>query len=95
MTTHLQLNILITQSKRACLTDFGVAVAKDNTNMAITTTNNNLGTLRWQAPELLDPEADDASCVTTLASDVYAYGCVCYEVVQMALQIPELLLITV
>jgi len=36
--------------------------------------------LRWQAPELLDPDLDDALCVNTLASDVYAYACVCYEI---------------
>jgi serine/threonine protein kinase len=61
-----KVNILITPSHRACLADFGVASCK--------------GTLRWQAPELLDPELDDASCRATSASDVYAYACVCYEV---------------
>jgi serine/threonine protein kinase len=43
------------------------------------------GTLRWQAPELLDPDADDSTCAISLASDVYAYACVCYEVVYITI----------
>jgi serine/threonine protein kinase len=74
-----KVNILITPSHRACLADFGVASCKDSTSL-VTTFTPTAGTLRWQAPELLDPELDDASCRATSASDVYAYACVCYEV---------------
>lgn len=46
--------------------------------MAVTTAmiTRAAGTLRWQAPELLE---DDDVC-NSPASDVYAYACVCYEV---------------
>jgi len=38
------------------------------------------GTLRWQAPELLNYEGDGTHNRNSLASDIYAFGCVCYEV---------------
>jgi serine/threonine protein kinase len=71
-------NILISGSYRACLADFGLSTAKESISYAAATARV-VGTLRWQAPELLDPDndADD----NTLASDVYAFACVCYEVV--------------
>ena len=82
---YYQLNILITQSHRACLADFGLATTKDSQSFHVTPAVNTRvkGSLRWQAPELMDPDADDASSGTTLASDVYAFAFVCYEVVYM------------
>ena len=44
------------------------------------TTTRSTGTLRWQAPELLDPDLDEYKCNNSIASDIYAYACVCYEV---------------
>ena len=78
-----KVNILITPCRRACLADFGVATAKDFTSLAVTSApiTRTGGTLRWQAPELLDPNVDDENCKSTLASDIYAYACVCYEVI--------------
>jgi len=78
-------NILITDSVRACLADFGLATAKESKTSAVTSilstaSNRTAGTLRWQAPELLAPESDDAAWANTAASDVYAYACVCYEI---------------
>lgn len=45
------------------------------------TTNNLVGSLRWQAPELIDPafESDEVP-VLTPASDVWSFGCTAYEV---------------
>ncbi|KIM82231.1 hypothetical protein PILCRDRAFT_71097, partial [Piloderma croceum F 1598] len=76
------VNILISQAHRACLADFGLATAKDTMSFGITssTTTRTTGTLRWQAPELLDPEQDERTCKNSPASDIYAYACVCYEV---------------
>ena len=48
------------------------------------TTNKTTGTLRWQAPELFPDmtilEQDTIERRNTMASDIYAYGLVCYEV---------------
>jgi serine/threonine protein kinase len=83
-----QLNILISQSERACLADFGLATARDSKSIAMTymTTHKATGTLRWQAPELFpdmgNQEADNNEGHNTTASDVYAYGLVCHEVNQ-------------
>lgn len=42
------------------------------------------GTLRWQAPELIPDmqgrEPDMSESRKTMATDIYAYGLVCYEV---------------
>jgi hypothetical protein len=43
------------------------------------------GTLRWQAPELLRTDVDVEN---TLASDIYAYGSVCYEVRELSCEVP-------
>jgi len=74
---YFQVNILITDSLRACLADFGLAAAKETQSMAVTTAviTRATGTMRWQAPELLQ---DDDVC-NNLATDVYAYACVCFE----------------
>lgn len=69
------MNVLITGAGRACLADFGLATVMDS--KTITVTNNQSskkgGTLRWQAPELFNGDAEEAS-------DIYAFACICYEV---------------
>ena len=79
----MKANILITLSRRACIADFGHATtdANDPTNFAIESRTSGFrgGTVRWLAPELMDSSEDVTN--VGLASDVYAYACVCYEVV--------------
>ncbi|KAF7368900.1 Kinase-like protein [Mycena venus] len=69
-------NILLDDEGHARLADFGLAAFADGP-MAPT---NRGGSLRWMAPELLDP----ASCgfkvfQRTFASDIYSFACVCLE----------------
>ena len=80
MTVFLQVNILVSPSQRACLSDFGLATARDSKQTVRThmSMNRTAGTLRWQAPELLLSEDGDSH--TTFATDVYAFAMVCYEV---------------
>jgi serine/threonine protein kinase len=71
-------------SYRACLADFGLAIAID-TNLALTTamssTDGTAGTLRWQAPELLlNMENREHKQRKSEATDVYAFALTCYEV---------------
>ncbi|KAJ7875377.1 kinase-like domain-containing protein [Mycena olivaceomarginata] len=69
-------NILITQDWSACLTDFGLSIFSDATS---TMSTNRGGSLYWMAPELLNPDSFGLKFVRTPATDVYAFGCVCFE----------------
>lgn len=79
----MQANILVSSSGRACLADFGLSTLSDPALLGWTsirtTAAKATGTARWQAPELLEPD-DDIEIRITMQSDIYSYGCVCYEV---------------
>ena len=78
-----QLNVLVNRSGRGCLADFGLANLVDEDILRWTSIQTtelmSSGTLRWQAPELIDPPSDE-SAKATQASDIYSFACVCYEV---------------
>ncbi|KAF7373319.1 Kinase-like protein [Mycena sanguinolenta] len=69
-------NILIKEDWSACLTDFGLSIFSDATS---TMSTNRGGSLYWMAPELLLPERFGLKFARTPATDVYAFGCVCFE----------------
>ncbi|KAJ7353598.1 kinase-like domain-containing protein, partial [Mycena albidolilacea] len=69
-------NILVKGDWSACLTDFGLSIFSDATS---TTSTNQGGSLYWMAPELLDPSQFGLNFARTPATDVYAFGCVCFE----------------
>ncbi|KAJ6476292.1 kinase-like domain-containing protein [Mycena sanguinolenta] len=69
-------NILIKEDWSACLTDFGLSIFSDATS---TMSTNRGGSLYWMAPELLLPEHFGLKFARTPATDVYAFGCVCFE----------------
>ncbi|KAF9789369.1 kinase-like domain-containing protein, partial [Thelephora terrestris] len=87
-------NILINQSHRACLADFGlstiVSVEQNtgpNASLISVVSKASLmsfaggGTIRWMSPELLDPERFGANDDRpSKKSDCYALGMVVYEV---------------
>lgn len=74
-------NILISDTGRACLADFGLSCVLE-VDTALWNSNQSSvlsgGTVRWQAPELIDPAHEDTRAGK--ASDIYAFACVCYEV---------------
>ncbi|KAJ7286749.1 kinase-like domain-containing protein [Mycena rebaudengoi] len=71
-------NILINAEWSACLADFDLTSFSDATTTALS--SNRAGSVRWMAPELLDPgHFDHNQFSRTPASDVYAFGCVCLE----------------
>ncbi|KAG6818351.1 hypothetical protein H0H93_005655 [Arthromyces matolae] len=77
-------NILIDDYHRACLADFGISSVTDLNFETPQWTAQSLvaskgGSIRWQAPELLDPRRDDIPH-NTVQSDIYALACVLYEI---------------
>ncbi|KAJ7844326.1 kinase-like domain-containing protein [Mycena leptocephala] len=71
-------NILM-HGRQAYLTDFGVATFIESDTSSKSTRG---GSIRWMAPELLLPEVHQPGVPwkRTMASDVWAFGCVCCEV---------------
>ncbi|KAL0564120.1 Receptor-interacting serine/threonine-protein kinase 1, partial [Marasmius crinis-equi] len=70
------VNVLITDTLRACIADFGLSRVTNTCGVKITSTNSRTGgTGRWLAPELLFDGG-----VTSRESDVYALGCVYFEI---------------
>ncbi|KAG6827892.1 hypothetical protein H0H92_010055 [Tricholoma furcatifolium] len=77
-----QPNILIDGSGRARLADFGISAVSDSNIIVWTSQSSGAskgGSVRWQAPELFDVENDE-EVKNSPASDVYAWGCVAFEV---------------
>jgi serine/threonine protein kinase len=64
-------NVVLMDDGRAALTDFGLAKGPRYT--ALTTTGRLLGTMAYLAPERISGHE------ATIASDIYAFGCLIYE----------------
>ncbi|KAG6907968.1 hypothetical protein DXG01_006693 [Tephrocybe rancida] len=78
------LNILVTDSEQACLADFGLSYVTDASGLrgrALSSNHAPGGTAGFEAPELVDPDKDESSYRRTEASDVFAFGMVCYETI--------------
>lgn len=75
-------NVLVSSEVKILLCDFGLAKMMD-TNTS--TSKAGLGTLRWQAPELMDGGSK------TFQSDVYAFGLTIYEVSVSRTSVPHIL----
>ncbi|KAF9007056.1 kinase-like domain-containing protein [Cyathus striatus] len=76
-------NIMISPEGRACLGDFGLSAVLDSEVVKWTSLQSTAqagGTLRWQAPELFAMDEFQEAKVSK-ASDIYAFACVCYEIV--------------
>ncbi|KIL54563.1 hypothetical protein M378DRAFT_753083 [Amanita muscaria Koide BX008] len=69
-------NVLINHRKEACLCDFGLSRFVVDNTLWRTTATHATGTLRWMAPELIQEDIT----VATIATDIYAFGMTCYEI---------------
>ncbi|KAF5343973.1 hypothetical protein D9756_011431 [Leucocoprinus leucothites] len=80
-------NILVNDLGKACITDFGLSLVHTDKTFAYTLASSDANgySLRWAAPELLEDGAR-----ATLASDIWAFGCVCYEVMAGLLPFSDL-----
>ncbi len=72
--SYLQENVLLNDKFHVQIADFGLTRLSEATN-----TRSGALHLNFAAPELLE-HPDDASAGRTQMSDVYAFGCLCYEV---------------
>jgi hypothetical protein len=85
-----QFNILVSPSKRACLTDIGQAAPKEFEPAVVNVPFWKQGSsskkqhalgMKWQAPELVFAEYyKRAAQPKTPGTDIYAFAMVCYEV---------------
>ncbi|KAG5335134.1 hypothetical protein C0989_002325 [Termitomyces sp. Mn162] len=76
-------NILIDRTGRVRISDFGISFVLDSDIVAWTTQSvesSKGGSSRWQAPELLTTGENDEVVTCTTPSDIYALGCVFYEI---------------
>ncbi|KAF9451854.1 kinase-like protein [Macrolepiota fuliginosa MF-IS2] len=71
-------NVLLRDDGRALLADFGLARIAMITHIASSTGLAN-GTTRWKAPELFPQKLADEA-LPTRESDIWSFGCLCYEV---------------
>ncbi|KXN83208.1 Serine/threonine-protein kinase TAO1-A [Leucoagaricus sp. SymC.cos] len=67
-------NVLVSEAQRALLADFGIS--RVAMTVPTTTANFGVGTAHWMAPELFLEDTP----TRTRESDIWAFGCVCYEV---------------
>jgi serine/threonine protein kinase len=77
-------NILLDESYRAKISDFGLAKLKLATSTASTHASHSSGTVRWRAPELFSLRPQ-----TTPALDMYSYGMVLWEIVSRKIPFAE------
>ncbi|THH32511.1 hypothetical protein EUX98_g1655 [Antrodiella citrinella] len=73
-------NILLDERGNACLTDFGMSLIAEGTGYNYGSIHGG-GAIRWQAPELIDPEAFGLEGTRpTSQSDVFSIACTAIEV---------------
>ncbi|KXN84356.1 Serine/threonine-protein kinase HT1 [Leucoagaricus sp. SymC.cos] len=72
------VNVLVNAEERACITDFGFSsvLIDRSVSQKKATSQTYGGTVRWIAPELFE----ESEPHPTKASDIWAFGCVCYQI---------------
>ncbi|KAG8704224.1 hypothetical protein FRC09_003686 [Ceratobasidium sp. 395] len=72
-------NVLMRDDGTPLLADFGLSriVAEISTGL---TTSSSRGSYRWMSPELFGGVEDQIQVFVTTASDVWAFGCLCLEI---------------
>jgi serine/threonine protein kinase len=76
-----QSNILVADDLRCCLSDLGLASVIETQSLNASVSNRTHGTLRWMAPELIDPNAFPGyDSKMRIKADIYSFGCTMLEV---------------
>ncbi|RXW24304.1 hypothetical protein EST38_g1569 [Candolleomyces aberdarensis] len=89
-------NVLVDSQGRACIADLGLSRLTDAQILTWTSIQSTIapwGTLLWQAPELLSAQlqAQEHIPPPTTFSDIYAFGCLAYEIFTGLFPFAELL----
>ena len=81
--SFIKLNVLIDETGRARIADFGLLTIVSDPNILVTSSSYTQGgTIRFMSPELIDPESFGfKSSRHTKSSDCYALGMVVYEAI--------------
>ncbi|KAJ7023910.1 kinase-like domain-containing protein, partial [Mycena alexandri] len=85
-----QANILIGDGGQACLADFGLALAVESQALDTSSAGSTYGTLRWLAPEILDPSRKDERRASLPKRDIYAFSCTILEIYTGSRPFPHL-----
>lgn len=76
-----QVNVLVSEQGEACLADFGLSEALGGEhNFQYSSTFNRAGHMAWMAPELLVDNPEGGGVRRTIATDVFSFGRLIYEV---------------
>ncbi|KAF7975286.1 hypothetical protein HWV62_10044 [Athelia sp. TMB] len=88
------MNVLVSQSCRACLADFGLSLAKGNGSIQSTGTSMGArGTFNWMAPEFFQgvvaKNVRHMPIRATQESDIYSFAMVWYEIFAGSIPFPD------
>ena len=74
--------MLVNDQERACIAGFDLLCIMEADGLPASNTPAADGTTRFQAPELIDPDCESSR---SMASDVYAFGMLCYHVCSLCI----------
>ncbi|KAF5371212.1 hypothetical protein D9758_004115 [Tetrapyrgos nigripes] len=72
-------NVMVNSAKTCCLADFGLALVTESQSFA-TTSSGIHGSVRWMAPEIIEPSRMIGKEKIPSSRDVYAFGCTMLEI---------------
>ena len=76
--------MLVNDQERACIAGFDLVCVVEADDLPASDAPLADGTTRFQAPELIDPDCESSR---STASDVYAFGMLCYHVCSLPIYI--------
>ncbi|KAF5373016.1 hypothetical protein D9758_001463 [Tetrapyrgos nigripes] len=83
-------NVLISDDLHCRLADFGLSMIETQTQShSITSSANNRGSIRWLAPELINPDSVHTDLAGSKTRDIYAFACTIVEVLTGRPPFPE------
>ncbi|THU92128.1 kinase-like protein, partial [Dendrothele bispora CBS 962.96] len=83
-------NVLISDDFHCCLADFGLSVIETQTQSNNNSSSAHIrGSIRWLAPELMNPDTVPTGTGYSKTRDIYAFGCTVVEVLTGRPPFPE------